>query len=930
MVGGRGTGYPRPMRPLMLVMLTACSGGEVPAPTGLAPTPLPARLVQTAGDASLLQAPADAPPAEVVAALSFDAGLPDGWSAALPERAQHSDGEVGTTTLSPAEGTAALSLSLARGKRRDMPSVSGLVPVQGGDSLRVSVKLRARGLDPGIGPMTGGGLVVEEMGGALEEDVLRVHDDLPRVLGDTDWTAASVSLRAGPGTRSLRITLSAGPSLVGGAADFDELVVERIPLDTAARGGRPMGPEAHPLSREISLDADTRPSLLAPDATTWAMAVQRATPVELRAGFGRLPASNPETRICYEVAHAGAAILASGCLDADQHQFDEIAASLPAGPTAELHFRSWTEPPGGGATGAWGSPRVWPRARAEGDDRPDIVLFIVDTLAADHTGLEGRAPRPTTPTLDEFAARNIRYTDATTPAGWTEPSMGSLVTGVLPSTHRAGYRRERIYRPLSRKNSEQKSRLLTYRPLSGRVTTIAERLRDAGYLTQGVYTNAFFGDAFGFARGYDRYDKYAGKRMAGAREGFDRALRWWSDLPPRGERPPVFLMMHVVDPHDPYRIRIPALDGFEPPPDIPGEEGREGLTRYVEARPQDSESRDFPDQLAAYYQAEIRYLDDEVGRFLEAVEQPDTAVLLVSDHGEAFAEHDRFIHGRTLNHEEVHVPLVVKRPDGTGGGTTVTGPVTTVGTAATLLGFAGLSTDGLVPALPMSDSAVTETDIMSEAMLMGRDRTALRRGSWRYLMIHPAGIRGPARRRAGGHAFPPSASRAIEHLYDISSDHEELVDVATEKPRVLAELRARTHAHLRAHELGVHFACDPGEPQTLVVRPDGPVSRFVPFMWTDDDKMEVVSTRAAVSTALSGASPVWGVVYTPTVTATLRIEDADGTTLFEGEPPDHPDRAAPILGGRCTVWRVGQPGDDATADLDEGDVQALQALGYID
>ena len=75
----------------------------------------------------------------------------------------------------------------------------------------------------------------------------------------------------------------------------------------------------------------------------------------------------------------------------------------------------------------------------------------------------------------------------------------------------------------------------------------------------------------------------------------------------------------------------------------------------MEARPQDSESREFPDQLAAYYQAEIRYLDDEVGRFLEAVERPDTAVLLVSDHGEAFAEPDRFIPGRTPNHEEVHV-----------------------------------------------------------------------------------------------------------------------------------------------------------------------------------------------------------------------------------------------------------------------------------
>lgn len=918
------------MRPLLIALLTACTGAEAPPPAGLAPTPLPARLAHTAGAAALLQAPAAAPDPEVVAAISFDAGLPEGWTARLPDGAGHSDGEVGTTTLDPVEGSAALSLSLAPGERREMPSVSGLIPVTGGDTLRVRIQLRARGLDPGIGPMTGGGIVIEEMGGPLEEDVLAVHDDLPRVLGDADWTVAAAGLRARPGTRSLRITLSAGPSLVGGAADFDALVVERLPPDAAARAGRTLGPGTHELSREIALDGDTRPSLLAPDATTWGLAVERTAPVALRGGFGRLPASDPATRICYEVSHAGDAVLASGCLDADDVEFEDFTAELAPGPTAELHFRSWTEPPGGGATGAWGGPRVWSRARAPGDDRPDLVLFIVDTLAADHTGLEGRAPRPTTPTMDAFAARNIRYTDATTPAGWTEPSMGTLVTGVLPSTHRAGYRRERFYRPLSRKTSEQRWRLLTYRPLSSRVATLAERLRDAGYLTQGVYTNAFFGDAFGFARGYDRYDKYAGKRLEGAREGFDRAIRWWEALPPRSERPPAFLMMHVVDPHDPYRIRLPALDGFEPPPDVPGEEGRSGLTRYVEARPQDSESAAYPDQLATYYQAEIRYLDDEVGRFLEVVERPDTAVLLVSDHGEAFGEHNRFIHGRSLHHEEVHVPLVLKRPDGAGGGATVSGPVGTAGTAATLLGFAGLPTAGLEPALPLSDADIEDADIISEAMLMGQDRTALRRGRWRYLMVHPAGISGPARKRAGGHAFPPAASRAVEHLYDIDADHGEQTDLADSRPEVLAALRARTHAHLRTHELGVHFACEAGAPQPLVIQPDNPVSRFVPFTWTDADKMEVVSTRAAVSTHLSGSSPVWGVVYTPRVTATLRVEGAEGAVLFEGEPPDHPDRAAPLLGGRCHVWRVGQPGDDAAADLDDGDVEALQALGYID
>ena len=930
MDGPPGTGYPRTMRPLLLAVLTACSTGTPSAPTGLAPMPTPARLATQGGPEALLVAPADPPEPTTIARFDYDAGLPADWRIEMPEKAGADVGTVARTAMAPAEGTGALSLVAPATRKGPMPTVSGVVPVEAGANLTVRVRLRARGLDPGIGPMTGGGMVVEEIAGDIDETVLTVHDDLPRVLGDSDWTDASVRLRTGPKTQGLRITLSAGPSLESGAADFDALVVEQSGVDAAARQGAPLSDTAHPLSREVTVDGDTRPALLAPDATVWGMAVERSHPVEFRAGFARLPVSDPDVRICYELAHAGEAVLASGCIDDGDDQYAEIAESLPAGPTAELHLRSWTEPPGGGATGAWGAPRAWSRAREPGDDRPDIVLFIIDTLAADHTGIGGRAPRPTTPTLDAFAQRNIRYLDATTPAGWTEPSMGSLVTGVLPSTHRAGYRRERIYRPISRKNSEQKSRLLTYRPLSRNIPTLAERLRDAGYLTQGVYTNAFFGSAFGFARGYDRYDKFAGKRMAGAREGFDRAIAWWTSLPPREQRPPAFLMMHVVDPHDPYRIRVPALEGFEPPPDLPGEEGRQGLTRYVEARPQDIESREFPDQLAVYYQAEIRYLDDEVGRFLETVEQPGTGMVLVSDHGEAFAEHGQFIHGRTLHHEEVHVPLVVRRPDGTGGGTTLDRPVSTVAVAPTLLEFAGLESEGLWAALPQGDSENIDHDIISEAMLMGRDRTALRRGRWRYLLQHPVGIRGPARQRAGGHAFPPSATRPIETLYDVRNDREELEDRAAAEPEVLADLRSRVHGHLQRHELGVHVACDEGGPVGIRVAPDGPVSRFVPFVWTDDDKVEVTSDRSAVAARLSGRTPAWGVIYTPRVTATVRVEDDTGTVLFEGEPPDAPERSTPLLDGRCRVWRIGQPGDDETANLDDGDVQALQALGYID
>ncbi|MCJ7751385.1 MAG: sulfatase-like hydrolase/transferase, partial [Armatimonadetes bacterium] len=53
------------------------------------------------------------------------------------------------------------------------------------------------------------------------------------------------------------------------------------------------------------------------------------------------------------------------------------------------------------------------------------------------------------------------------------------------------------------------------------------------------------------------------------------------------------------------------------------------------------------------------------GRFDEAL------VILTADHGEAFGEHDTLSHGRNLNVEEMHVPLIVRFSGGRNGGTQV-------------------------------------------------------------------------------------------------------------------------------------------------------------------------------------------------------------------------------------------------------------------
>jgi arylsulfatase A-like enzyme len=68
--------------------------------------------------------------------------------------------------------------------------------------------------------------------------------------------------------------------------------------------------------------------------------------------------------------------------------------------------------------------------------------------------------------------------------------------------------------------------------------------------------------------------------------------------------------------------------------------------------------------LKAWYDAEIKYMDENIGRLLEAIPE-DTLIVITADHGEAMGEHNgaSFTHvGSWLYEEVVRVPLIIKYP----------------------------------------------------------------------------------------------------------------------------------------------------------------------------------------------------------------------------------------------------------------------------
>jgi len=78
------------------------------------------------------------------------------------------------------------------------------------------------------------------------------------------------------------------------------------------------------------------------------------------------------------------------------------------------------------------------------------------------------------------------------------------------------------------------------------------------------------------------------------------------------------------------------------------------------------EGFDFGSDSRARYDGEVAFVDHHVGRLLEALEKQTyaerTAIILTSDHGEAFGEHGMIRHGFEIWEELVRVPFIIHVP----------------------------------------------------------------------------------------------------------------------------------------------------------------------------------------------------------------------------------------------------------------------------
>ena len=309
---------------------------------------------------------------------------------------------------------------------------------------------------------------------------------------------------------------------------------------------------------------------------------------------------------------------------------------------------------------ACGSPRVTPPgttavSTSAAPVAQHVLLITIDTLRADHVGAYGAAGARTQ-TLDALARDGARFERAWATAPITLPSHASLLTGRYPPAH--GSRHNGI-------------------AVDPAVPTLATRFKAAGFATA-AFVSAFPLDRqVGLAAGFDVYDddlpRGPNGRPLNERTGADtvtRAVAWLQSQ----STARVFVWVHLFEPHAPYGT--------------PGSGGT-AIARY-------------DDDVAA--------ADRETARLLAALgdRASRTLVIATADHGEAFGEHGEIGHSVFVYDTTLRVPLVMRGP-GVAPGTVVSGDVSLVDLAPTLVALAGVDgvqgvdggTDGqsLVPLL---------------------------------------------------------------------------------------------------------------------------------------------------------------------------------------------------------------------------------------
>jgi arylsulfatase A-like enzyme len=309
-----------------------------------------------------------------------------------------------------------------------------------------------------------------------------------------------------------------------------------------------------------------------------------------------------------------------------------------------------------------------------------IIVYVLDSLRFDHVSCYGYH-RKTTPNIDRVADDGIIFERCYTPSTWTRPVAASILTGTYPRVHGVQGRKD---------------------VFTASIPRLPSMLREAGFNTACVSAIGNFSTKMGFGEGFEYFcDLYKEPNLmqnrlktTGSVEGLDDSdeivfpyaedindyfFPWLNDHMEND----IFALLWSIQPHAPYE----PPEGFQKflSSSYDGRfSGKRDMVRRVHSK-QDAQ------YLIDLYDSEIHYNDHMIGEIInllkEQGEYDNTLFIIVSDHGEAFGEHDLYAHGHLPYDGVMRVPMVIKLPHNAHRGAKVSQLVSLLDIMPTLLAY---------------------------------------------------------------------------------------------------------------------------------------------------------------------------------------------------------------------------------------------------
>jgi len=474
-------------------------------------------------------------------------------------------------------------------------------------------------------------------------------------------------------------------------------------------------------------------------------------------------------------------------------------------------------------------------------DRPNVVMIVTDDQGyADYSAFDHHAPDVDTPNMDRIAEEGMLFTQAYATAPVCSPSRAGLMTGRYQFRWDEG---------------------AGWNPgLPDSVKTLAERLSQAGYATA-RFGKSDYGDGYHrFAareyplnHGYERFLGFSahaqdygllseeiaertpdpdgnsanlGPLMQGEsnrksyEDGYttdiftDAAIDYVERR--AGKERPFFLTLsynavhHLVHEVPPSYLEAYDVEPIPPYDPARGEsfEGEEAGSYKAYYEKYSRLGAITSEQMRQYYLANLSYLDDSIGRFLDALRAKglaeNTLLVFVSDHGGspvAGASNAPLTAGKySLYEGGIRVPFAMRWPaGGLEGGAVHERPVSTLDVAPTALAAAGAR----APSEEAFDGVNLLPRLRGDAPAAGeKPRTlfwrwqgtfAVRQGDWKLTNVGEPQYKS----RPSDYYIEPKYDTQKVRLFNLGEDSEEAVNVADEHPQVARRLMNRYEEWMR-------------------------------------------------------------------------------------------------------------------------------------